>query len=43
LSTPPLPVGIAAAQRDGIDEFILWNPSVVYTKDALDPNAEAER
>jgi len=34
---------IAAARQDGIDEFILWNPGAVYTRDALDPNAQAER
>jgi hypothetical protein len=33
---------IDAARRDGIDEFILWNPGVVYTRAALDPNARPE-
>jgi hypothetical protein len=33
---------IAAAQKDGIDEFILWDPNVTYTRDALTPNAPAE-
>lgn len=33
---------IAAAQKDGIDEFILWDPDVTYTKDALTPNAPSE-
>ncbi len=30
---------IAAARRDGIDEFLLWDPAVTYTGSALDPNA----
>jgi hypothetical protein len=30
---------IAAARRDGIDEFLLWDPAVTYTSSALDPNA----
>jgi hypothetical protein len=30
---------IAAARRDGIDEFLLWDPAVTYTLTALDPNA----
>jgi hypothetical protein len=30
---------IAAARRDGIQEFLLWNPEVTYTASALDPNA----
>lgn len=30
---------IAAARRDGIDEFLLWDPAVSYTSSALDPNA----
>lgn len=33
---------IDAARRDGVDEFILWNPGVVYTRGALDPNARPE-
>ena len=31
---------IQAARRDGIDEFILWDPTVTYTSEALDPNAK---
>ena len=30
---------IAAARRDGIDEFLLWDPAVTYTSSALDPTA----
>jgi hypothetical protein len=30
---------IAAARRDGIDDFLLWDPAVSYTSSALDPNA----
>jgi hypothetical protein len=33
---------IAAARRDGIDEFLLWDPAVSYTASALDRNAPAE-
>jgi peptidoglycan/xylan/chitin deacetylase (PgdA/CDA1 family) len=32
---------IEAARRNGIDEFLLWDPTVTYTSEALDPNAEA--
>jgi len=34
---------IAAARRDGIDEFLLWDPNVTYTAAALDPDAPPER
>jgi peptidoglycan/xylan/chitin deacetylase (PgdA/CDA1 family) len=34
---------IAAARRDGIDEFILWDPSVTYTAEALAANAVTSR
>jgi hypothetical protein len=34
---------IAAARRNGIDEFLLWDPNVTYTSGALDPNARPER
>jgi hypothetical protein len=30
---------IAAARRDGIDEFLLWNPDVTYTAGGLDRDA----
>jgi hypothetical protein len=30
---------IAAARRDGIDEFLLWDPAVTYTASALDRTA----
>jgi hypothetical protein len=30
---------IAGARRDGIDEFLLWDPSVTYTSSALDADA----
>jgi hypothetical protein len=30
---------IAGARRDGVDEFLLWDPSVTYTSSALDGNA----
>jgi hypothetical protein len=30
---------IAAARRDGIDEFLLWNPDVAYTAGGLDRDA----
>jgi hypothetical protein len=33
---------IDAARRDGIDDFILWNPDVVYTAAALDRTARPE-
>jgi hypothetical protein len=33
---------IAAARREGIDEFILWNPEVTYTAAALDRTARPE-
>jgi hypothetical protein len=33
---------IDAARRDGVDEFLLWNPDVVYTGAALTPNARPE-
>jgi hypothetical protein len=33
---------IAAARRNGIDEFLLWDPNVTYTSAALDPNAQPE-
>jgi hypothetical protein len=33
---------IDAARRDGIDEFLLWDPGAVYTSAALDPNARPE-
>jgi len=33
---------IDAARRDGIDEFLLWDPGVVYTRTALDQNARPE-
>lgn len=32
---------IEAARRDGINEFILWDATVTYTSEALDPNAKA--
>ena len=31
---------IDAAKADGIDEFLLWDPAVTYTADALRPNAQ---
>jgi hypothetical protein len=34
---------IAAARRNGIDEFLLWDPNVTYTSAALEPNARPER
>jgi hypothetical protein len=34
---------IAAARRNGIDEFLLWDPNVTYTSAALEPNARSER
>lgn len=34
---------IAAARRNGIDEFLLWDPNVTYTAAALEPNARSER
>ena len=34
---------IQAARRDGIDEFILWDPTVTYTSEALDPDAKATK
>ena len=34
---------IAAARRNGIDEFLLWDPNVTYTAAALEPNARPER
>ena len=33
---------IAAARKEGIDEFILWDPAVTYTSAALVPNARPE-
>ena len=30
---------INAARHDGIDEFLLWDPNVTYTSDALTPDA----
>jgi hypothetical protein len=30
---------IAAARRDGLDEFLLWDPNVTYTASALDRDA----
>jgi hypothetical protein len=33
---------IDAARRDGIDEFLLWDPGVTYTAAALEPNARPE-
>ena len=33
---------IAAARRNGIDEFLLWDPNVTYTSAALEPNARPE-
>jgi hypothetical protein len=30
---------IDAARRDGINEFLLWDPNVTYTSDALTPDA----
>ena len=32
---------IDAARRDGIDEFLLWDPIVTYTSEALTTNARA--
>ena len=32
---------IDAARRAGIDEFLLWDPAVTYTTDALTPNARS--
>jgi peptidoglycan/xylan/chitin deacetylase (PgdA/CDA1 family) len=32
---------IQAAHSDGINEFLLWDPTVTYTSEALDRNAEA--
>jgi peptidoglycan/xylan/chitin deacetylase (PgdA/CDA1 family) len=32
---------IEAARRDGINEFLLWDPTVTYTAEALDPDAKA--
>ena len=34
---------IEAARRAGIDEFILWDPTVTYTSEALDPNAKTTK
>ena len=34
---------IQAARRDGIDEFILWDPTVTYTSEALDPDAKTTK
>jgi hypothetical protein len=34
---------IAAARREGIDDFLLWDPNVTYTRTALDPSARPER
>ena len=34
---------IQAARRDGIDEFILWDPTVTYTAEALDANAKTTK
>ena len=34
---------IRAARRDGIDEFILWDPAVTYTSQALEANARTGR
>ena len=34
---------IDAARRDGIDEFLLWDPAVTYTSDALTPDAATSR
>jgi peptidoglycan/xylan/chitin deacetylase (PgdA/CDA1 family) len=34
---------IQAARRDGIDEFILWDPAVTYTAEALAANAATSR
>ena len=31
---------IRAARDAGVDEFLLWDPAVTYTADALDPNAK---
>jgi hypothetical protein len=31
---------IEAARRDGINEFLLWDPTVTYTAEALDPDAK---
>ena len=31
---------IQAAHRDGINEFLLWDPTVTYTSEALDRNAK---
>jgi hypothetical protein len=33
---------IDAARRDGIDEFLLWDPGATYTSAALEPNARPE-
>ncbi|HWH54547.1 MAG TPA: putative glycoside hydrolase [Gaiellaceae bacterium] len=30
---------IRAARRNGINEFLLWDPAVTYTSEALEPNA----
>lgn len=32
---------IQAARREGIDEFLLWDPTVTYTSEALDRNARS--
>jgi hypothetical protein len=34
---------IQAARRNGIDEFILWDPAVTYTSAALEANARTSR
>jgi peptidoglycan/xylan/chitin deacetylase (PgdA/CDA1 family) len=34
---------IQATRRDGIDEFLLWDPAVTYTAEALEPNAQTSR
>ena len=34
---------IAAARKLGIDDFLLWDPNVTYTRSALDPTARPER
>jgi hypothetical protein len=34
---------IAAARKDGIDEFLLWDPNVTYTPGALTRNAPTSR
>ena len=40
---PQVRAQIAAARRNGIDEFLLWDPNVTYTSGALEPNARPER